>query len=119
VTRTLKVRIELDNPGTRLRPGMYAEVNVARVGRSMLAVPADAVMDGGETRYVFVVHGGTHFEPRLVTTGRRTDDWTEITDGVREGETVVTSANFLIDSESRLQAAISGMGGAPAESHDH
>ncbi|MEW5874489.1 MAG: efflux RND transporter periplasmic adaptor subunit [Candidatus Zixiibacteriota bacterium] len=119
VTRTLKVRIELDNPGTRLRPGMYADVSVARAGDAMLAVPADALMDGGETRYVFVVHEGTHFEPRLVSTGRRTDDWIEITGGLRSGETVVTSANFLIDSESRLQAAISGMGGAPAESHDH
>lgn len=119
VTRTLKVRIELDNPGTRLRPGMYADVSVARAGDAMLAVPADALMDGGETRYVFVVHEGTYFEPRLVSTGRRTDDWIEITGGLRSGETVVTSANFLIDSESRLQAAISGMGGAPAESHDH
>jgi multidrug efflux pump subunit AcrA (membrane-fusion protein) len=116
-TRTLKVRIELDNPDMSLRPGMYADVTVERGGAPMLAVPADAVMDGGETRYVFVVHGATHFEPRLVTTGRRTDDWIEIVEGVREGETVVTSANFLIDSESRLQAAITGMGGASG--HDH
>lgn len=117
VTRTVRIRIELDNSGFRLRPGMYAQVRLDRGGAPMLAVPADAVMDGGETRYVFVVHQGTHFEPRLVTTGRRTDDWIEIVKGIRAGETVVTGANFLIDSESRLQAAISGMGG-PA-GHDH
>jgi len=74
-------------------------------------------MDGGETKYVFVVHDGTRFEPRLITTGRSSDDWIEVLSGVSQGETVVTSSNFLIDSESRLKAAVSGMGGTQAESH--
>ena len=79
-------------------------------------------MDGGETKYAFVVHDGVQFEPRLVTIGRSSDDWYEVLSGVQAGETVVTSANFLIDSESRLQAAITGMGGAQTEmpaGHSH
>jgi Cu(I)/Ag(I) efflux system membrane fusion protein len=110
-TRTLKVRLEFANPESLLRPGMYAEVECAGGGSEVTAVPAEAVMDGGETRYVFVVHHGTRFDPRLVRTGRRSNDWIEILSGVEIGDTVVTSANFLIDSESRLKAAIAGMGG--------
>ena len=112
-TRTLKVRIEFANPSNRLRPGMYAEVSITGGVEEVLAVPADAVMDNGDMRYLFVVHDGMHFEPRLVTTGRETDDWIEIVSGVTDGEEVVTSANFLIDSESRLKAAVSGMGSMP------
>jgi len=113
-TRTLKVRLEFPNPSLRLRPGMYAEIEVDRGDGMVLAVPADAVMDGGEIQYAFVVHDQTHFEPRLLKIGRTADDWVEVLSGLSEGETVVTSANFLIDSESRLKAAISGLGGAPA-----
>lgn len=109
-TRTARVRIEVGNPGLKLKPGMYAEVAVDKGAASAVAVPADAVLDGGKMRYVFVVHDGTHFVPRMVQVGTRGDDWVEIISGVNEGETVVTSASFLIDSESRLQAAISGMG---------
>jgi len=116
-TRTLKVRLAFDNPGLKLRPGMYADVTLNAGRDSALAVPSDAVMDGGETKYVFVVHDGTRFEPRLITTGRSSDDWIEVLSGVSQGETVVTSSNFLIDSESRLKAAVSGMGGTQAESH--
>jgi len=112
-TRTLKVRLEFKNPAARLRPGMYTEVELSGAGPEVSAVPIEAVMDGGETRYVFVVHNGSYFEPRLVQTGRRSDEWIEILSGVDVGDTVVTSANFLIDSESRLKAAIAGMGGAP------
>jgi multidrug efflux pump subunit AcrA (membrane-fusion protein) len=109
-TRTVRVRIEVANPGLRLRPGMYADVRIAGGGEPALAVPADALLDGGQTQYVFVVHEGTHFVPRRVTVGRRGDDFIEIRQGLSDGDIVVTSANFLIDSESRLQAAISGMG---------
>jgi Cu(I)/Ag(I) efflux system membrane fusion protein len=115
-TRTAKVRLEFDNPDLALRPGMYAAVSVAAGAEATLAVPIEAVMDGGESKYVFVVHNGVQFEPRLVTIGRSSDDWYEVVSGVQAGETVVTSANFLIDSESRLQAAITGMGGAQTES---
>ena len=122
VTRTLKVRIEFANPSLRLRPGMYAEIEFPGGGPEVTALPVEAVMDGGETQYAFVVHNGTYFEPRLIQTGRRSNEWVEIVSGVEIGDTVVTSANFLIDSESRLKAAISGMGGAsdqPAKTHTH
>jgi len=109
-TRTLRARVEVSNPGLNLRPGMYANVAVYDAPSSVLAIPANAVLDGGQTQYAFVVHPDNQFVPRLLTVGHRGDDWIEILSGLSEGETVVTSANFLIDSESRLQAAISGMG---------
>ena len=112
-TRTLKVRIEFDNPSMRFRPGMYAEVAVDRGGGKTLVVPADAVLDGGNEQYAFVVHDGKHFEPRLLKIGGTSDDWIEVLSGLKEGEEVVTSANFLIDSESRLKAAVTGMGAMP------
>lgn len=117
-TRTLKIRIELSNSSNRLKPGMYAEVDLAGQGNTVLAVPADAVMDGGERQYAFVVHDGTHFEPRLLKLGRSSDDYYEVLSGLTEGELVVTSANFLIDSESRLKAAIAGMGGTQPNAHN-
>ena len=116
-TRTLKIRLEFSNPSLRLRPGMYVEVELEQLGESALAVPVDAVMDDGNRQYVFVVHDGVHFEPRLVRIGRRSDDFMEVLSGVSEGELVVTSANFLIDSESRLKAAMVGMGSTQSGSH--
>jgi Cu(I)/Ag(I) efflux system membrane fusion protein len=121
-TRTAKVRIELLNSDLSLRPGMYGKATIAHTGAEVLAVSSEAVLDGGKTKYVFVVHDKTHFEPRLVTVGRSSDDWIEIISGLKDGEVVVTSANFLIDSESRLKAAITGMGGTSNHeqpSHTH
>lgn len=109
-TRTTRARVEVDNSPMILRPGMYAEVAVSKDASTTLAVPADAILDGGESQYAFVVHDGSHFVPRMVTLGVRGDDWVEVLSGLTEGDRVVTSANFLIDSESRLQAAIAGMG---------
>lgn len=116
-TRTAKVRIELRNPQLRLRPGMYADVRLQSDSRPTLAIPVEALMDGDQVQYAFVVHGDTHFEPREIVVGRRTDDWAEVLSGLHEGETVVTSANFLIDSESRLKAAIAGMGSTSPDAH--
>lgn len=115
-TRTAQARIVLANPSGQIRPGMYAEIVVKEKSRATLAVPSEAVMDGGAEQYLFVVHDRTHFEPRLVTIGARDNSHTEILSGLTIGEEVVTSANFLIDSESRLKAAIAGMG-QTAESH--
>ncbi|MEK7775569.1 MAG: efflux RND transporter periplasmic adaptor subunit [Candidatus Zixiibacteriota bacterium] len=115
-TRTAQARVVLDNPSGQLRPGMYAEIKVQEDSRATLAVPSEAVLDGGAEQYLFVVHDRTHFEPRLVTVGVRDDSHTEILSGLKSGEEVVTSANFLIDSESRLKAAIAGMGQV-TESH--
>ena len=116
-TRTLKVRIEFANPDQRLKPGQYAEIDLAGHGPSVLTVPSEAVMDEGDRQYAFVVHHGTHFEPRHVQLGQRSDDYVEVLSGLSEGETVVTSANFLIDAESRLKAAMAGMASAPADQH--
>jgi Cu(I)/Ag(I) efflux system membrane fusion protein len=122
-TRTTRARIEVNNGSMTLRPGMYADVSVSKDAAATLAVPADAILDGGETQYAFVVHDGSHFVPRMVTLGVRGNDWVEVVAGLSAGDRVVTSANFLIDSESRLQAAIAGMGQTTPEkaqpAHQH
>jgi len=118
-TRTMKVRMQFENQSLRLRPGMYAEVVIEGGTNKTLAIPQDAVLDNGDIQYAFVVHDRTHFVPRKLELGRISNDWAEVLSGVEEGETVLTSANFLIDSESRLKAAIAGMAGnneQPAES---
>ena len=109
-TRTLKVRLALANTDGALRPGMYGRVSVSARGVHALSVPAEAVVNAGQHSYVFIAHGGGHFEPRLVWTGMPEGDRVQILKGVAEGDTVVSSASFLIDSESRLKAAIAGLG---------
>jgi len=111
-TRTVTVRLELANPGGLLKPGMYAQVELASVGAGkVLAVPASAVIDSGVRRVVIVQAGEGRFDPREVETGARSEDWIEVRSGVKEGEAVVVSANFLIDAESNLRAALGGMAG--------
>ena len=90
---------------------MYGRVDVASRGAgSTLVIPAEAVMNTGDIAYVFVAHGGGRFEPRRVWTGGGDGDRITVLQGVAEGDTVVASASFLIDSESRLKAAIAGLG---------
>ena len=108
-SRTLRARVELPNRGLKLRPGMYGDVVIDVPTTASLAIPIDALVDTGDQRYVFVALPGGHFEPRAVHVGARSRDKVEVLDGVREGEAVVTTANFLIDSESRLRSAIEGM----------
>ena len=111
-TRTLKARLSLANPDGLLKPGMYGQVDVAsHRGGSALIVPSEAVVNTGEYSYVFLARGDGHFEPRRVWTGRGDGDRVTILKGLAEGDTVVASASFLIDSESRLKAAIAGIGG--------
>ncbi len=112
-TRTLKVRLTLANREGALRPGMYGRVSVAARGARVLSVPAEAVVNAGQQSYVFLAHAGGRFEPRMVWTGMPQGDRIQVLKGVAEGDTVVSSASFLIDSESRLKAAISGMGAQP------
>ncbi len=117
-TRTVPVRIELANPGGLFKPAMYAQVEFEAGGaRSVLAVPASAVIDSGARKVVVVDLGEGRFEPREVKTGARGDAFIEIVDGVREGERVVAAGNFLIDSESNLKAALSGMEKPKAVGH--
>jgi Cu(I)/Ag(I) efflux system membrane fusion protein len=109
-SRTLQARIELRNPGLRLRPGMYGDVTIELGAESALTVPADALVDTGEVQYVFVSKGSGRFEPRRVRTGWSGGGRVAVLDGLADGERVVTTANFLVDSESRLRAAIEGFG---------
>ncbi len=113
-TRTVKVRVRLDNREGLLKPGMYGRVLLSGRGAPALVLPSEAVVNTGEHSYVFLVRGAGHFEPRLVTVGVQDGDDVQIRSGVAAGDTVVASASFLIDSESRLKAAIEGMGGPTA-----
>ncbi len=108
-TRTLKVRIEADNPNMTLKPDMFVDVefNVAMPAR--ITVLAEAVLDTGLKKTVFVDRGNGYLEPRQVETGERIGDRIEITKGLAAGERVVTSSHFLIDSESQLKSSASGM----------
>lgn len=112
-TRTAKVRIELPNRGQRLKPDMYASVELATADAgTRLAVPDSAVLDSGTRRVVLVRRGEGLFEPREVRTGMRGDAYVEVVEGLRAGEEVVVSANFLIDAESNLKAALGSFGHA-------
>ena len=110
VTRTLKIRLDMDNPGFLLKPDMYANVEFQINLPEQLTVPADAVLDAGERKTVFVDRGDGFLEPRQVKIGERTGDRIQILSGLRGGERIVTSGNFLIDSESQMKAAAEGMG---------
>ena len=116
-TRTAKVRILIPNPNRVLRAAMYASVEIAAPGGSgtVLAVPDSAVIDSGARQVVLVEKGEGRFAPRAVKLGARGGGMVEVLDGLSEGEHVVTGANFLIDAESNLKAALEGFAaGNPA-----
>lgn len=113
-TRTVKVRIEFPNPKGELKPEMFGQVELKTKGRKGLTVPLDAVLDSGTRKVVFVALGDGRFEPREVQTGATLGERVEILGGLKAGEEVITRANFLVDSESRLKAALAQMtGGTP------
>ncbi len=101
-SRTLTVRIEMPNPGGRLRPGMFANVQFAGQAQSALLIPAEAVIRTGKRALVMVAHDGGRFEPAQVQTGREAGERIEILAGLSEGEKIVASGQFLIDSEASL-----------------
>ncbi len=108
--RTVKVRLEFPNPILRLKPNMYGTVRI-RVDRgSRLAVPDQAVLDSGMRKVVFVVRGEGVFEPRQVTLGPKVGPYYEVLEGLVEGERIVTSGTFLLDSESKLMSSTNMMG---------
>jgi hypothetical protein len=119
-TRTGKVRVQLANPRGRLKPGMFANVEIRGSGRSALSVPANALIDSGTEQLVFVAQGNGYFVPRRVKAGARLGERVEMVDGVKEGEQVAASATFFLDSESQLRGGIQnyeaapGAAGAPA-----
>jgi Cu(I)/Ag(I) efflux system membrane fusion protein len=112
-TRSAQVRIELANPDGRLKPAMFAQVElpVGAASGAQLVVPNSAVIDSGARRVVIVDLGAGRFEPREVRTGSRGDEFTAVTEGVADGESVVVAANFLLDAESNLRAALAGLQG--------
>jgi RND family efflux transporter MFP subunit len=116
-TRTVPVRIELANPKGKLKPAMFADVDIPVAGATaVVTVPNSAVIDSGSRQVVIVQLGDGRFEPRLVKLGQRGGDFVQVLEGVKEGELVVTAANFLIDAESNLKAALGGMQKAEAAS---
>jgi len=108
-TRTLKARLEVDNPDFVLRPEMFVDVEFPVELPPSLAVPVDAVIDTGMRKTVFIDRGNGYFEPRQVETGWRFGSQIEITKGLMEGEQVVIAGTFLVDSESRMKAAAAGI----------
>lgn len=114
-TRTVKVRLAFPNPTGDLRPEMFGEVTLRGTPREALQVPVDAVIDSGAEKVVFVARGEGRFEPRVVTLGASDGTNAEVLSGLAAGDHVVTRANFLVDSESRLRASLAGMAsGSPA-----
>lgn len=108
-TRTTKVHLHFPNPAGQLKPDMYGEVVLEGRTTTGLQIPTDAIVRAGTKDIVFVVLGGGKFAPREVRVGMQGGDATEIVDGLSDGEEVVTRANFLIDSESRLRASLAAI----------
>jgi RND family efflux transporter MFP subunit len=108
-SRTVKVRIELPNREFQLKPQMFADVQLKVNYGTKIVIPKEAVLDSGNEQTVFVVREGGMFEPRRITMGAQVDDRVVVLSGLKAGEEIVVSGNFLIDSESRLKNAMAGM----------
>lgn len=115
-TRTARVRLVLPNPALQLKPGMFVNVSLDIPMGEQLVIPAAGVLQSGTRQLVFVDHGGGNLEPREVQLGARAGDGFIVLKGLMPGEHIVTSANFLIDSESQLQAALGTFTPPPAGS---
>jgi len=116
-TRTAKVRFEFSNPHEKLKPEMYANVEIKIPLGTKLAVPEGAIIDTGLRQVAMIDRGSGYFEPREVKIGTKVDHYYVVIEGLKEGERVVTSANFLIDSESKFKEAMGGMAGMEHGTH--
>lgn len=105
-TRTVKVRLSIPNPGYKLKPEMYSNVEINISHGRRLSIPAEAVIDTGKRHVVYVDKGDGYFEPREVQLGLKGDTLVEVTKGLKPGDRVASSANFLIDSEARLRGVV-------------
>ncbi len=112
-TRTVRVRLVFQNPSVVLKPGMYVNVAIAVPLGRQLVIPASAVLQGGTRAIAFVNHGNGNLEPRTIETGPQLDDSVVVLKGLKAGEQVVSSANFLVDSEAQLQTAMGAFAPAP------
>jgi hypothetical protein len=119
VTRSIRVRAQLENPDGILKPEMYVNAALKADLGEQLAVPEEAVFATGEKNIVFVARENNIFDPREVVLGAKADHFYQVKSGLMEGEQVVTSGNFLIDSESRLRSALEGVSGGGGEGHIH
>lgn len=108
--RTVRVRLELPNPELKLKPGMYGNVTLQTNAVRTLVVPKEAVLNTGLRQLVFMDRGQGRYEPVSVKLGRRSQDAVEVMEGLKEGDRIVTSANFLLDAESKLASASSMQG---------
>jgi RND family efflux transporter MFP subunit len=113
-TRTIQARLEFKNPDYKLKPEMFANVELHISLGNVLALSEEAVIDSGTKKIVFVDNGDGYFAPREITLGEKVEDYYVIKEGLTEGEIVVTSGNFLIDSESKLKSALGQM-----KEHEH
>jgi len=109
MTRTVKVRSEFENADGALKPDMFGDVVIEQPARQVVVVPDSAVLQTGTRSIVFIVKADGTFEPREVSVGTKSEQFYEVRSGLAAGEKVVTQANFLVDSESRLKAALTGM----------
>lgn len=109
-TRSVKARTLVENPKGKLKPDMYTDVEIKIDLGENLVIPESAVLDSGTRQIVFVDMGNGYFEPREVKIGQRSDDLVIVLEGIKEGENVVSSGNFLVDSESKLKSAIGAVG---------
>jgi RND family efflux transporter MFP subunit len=115
MTRTVRVRFVFSNPGVALKPGMFVNVSLSvPLGRQLL-IPAAGALQAGTREIAFIDRGGGYFEPREIEVGPRLDDHVVVLKGLHAGERIVSSANFLVDSESQLQAAMGTFTPTPAE----
>ena len=114
MTRTVRVRLVFSNPGVVLKAGMYVNVSIdVPLGRQLI-IPSSGILQSGTRQIAFVDHGEGYLEPREVQVGPRVDDHTVVLKGLRNGDRIVSSANFLVDSEAQLQAALGSFAPPPA-----
>jgi Cu(I)/Ag(I) efflux system membrane fusion protein/cobalt-zinc-cadmium efflux system membrane fusion protein len=113
-TRTVRVRLVFGNPGVVLKPGMYVSVNIAVALGRQLVIPSSGVLQAGTREIAFIDHGQGNLEPREIQTGPRLDDSVVVLKGLQVGDRIVSSANFLVDSEAQLQSAMGSFSPPPA-----
>jgi Cu(I)/Ag(I) efflux system membrane fusion protein/cobalt-zinc-cadmium efflux system membrane fusion protein len=113
MTRTVRVRLVFSNPAVALKPGMYVNVSIAIPLGRQLVIPASGVLQAGTRQLAFIDHGEGYLEPREIEVGQQLDDHIVVLKGLSEGERIVSSANFLVDSESQLQAAMGSFAPPP------